>query len=60
MPKRIVSRKSSGKKIVIRIKGNSIGTQCETKEARIKRRLKAFRSLVGLWEGKDTSFFDNR
>ncbi|SFR06902.1 hypothetical protein SAMN05660706_1145 [Desulfoscipio geothermicus DSM 3669] len=60
MPKRIVSRKSSGRKIVIKIKGNSISTKFETKEARIKRRLKAFRSLVGLWEGKDTSFFDNR
>lgn len=60
MTKRIISRKAFGKKIIIQVKGNSIGFQSETKEARIKKRLKAFRSLVGLWEGKDTSFFDKR
>lgn len=32
----------------------------ESKESRIEKRLKAFHSLVGLWEGKDTSFFDKR
>lgn len=59
MTKRISLRKAiSGKKLTV--KGYILGSKRETREARIERRLKAFRSLVGLWEDKDTSFFDNR
>ena len=58
--KKITLKKSqSGKRIEVINNGASCSS-FESKESRIEKRLKAFRSIVGLWEGKDTSFFDNR
>lgn len=55
MTRKIAVKKSGAvKKIIVK------GSCREGKSSRIEKRLKAFRSLVGLWEGKDTSFFDNR
>ncbi len=41
-----------------KIKGSAIRSPIKT--ARAKRRMKAAMDLLGMWEDKDTSFFDRR
>jgi len=41
-----------------KIKGASLRSPIRT--ARAKRRMKAAMDLLGMWENKDTSFFDKR